>query len=103
MRFLVSLVSTVVLLIVELVLTLVVYTGLNIYSLDLFGSLVRMAGSVLEVVASLFERLFTGSANAAYASVFGELGPKAMLLLLIGLFVAAAVRLLTALARGLSS
>lgn len=103
MRFLGSLVSTVVLLIVELVLTLVVYTGLNIYSLDLFGSLVRMAGSVLEVVASLFERLFAGSANAAYASVFGELGPKAMLLLLIGLFVAAVVRLLTALARGLSS
>lgn len=102
MRLLGSIIGTFVLLLVELVLTLAVYIGLNVYSLELFGSLVRMAGSVLEVTASLFERLFAGSANAAYASVFGELGPKAMLLLLIGLFVAAIVRLLTALARGLS-
>lgn len=102
MRFLASVIGTFVLLVVELVLTLLVYTGLNIYSLELFGSLVRMAGSVLEFTASLFEQLFAGSANAAYASVFGELGPKAMLLLLIGLFVAAIVRLLTGLARSLS-
>lgn len=103
MRFLASIVSTFVLLIVELVLTLLVYSGLNIYSLELFGSLVRMAGSVLEMTSSAFEQLFAGSANAAYASVFGELGPKAMLLLLIGLFVAAIVRLLTGLARSLAS
>lgn len=102
MRLIGSIIGTFVLLLVELVLTLAVYIGLNVYSLELFGSLVRMAGSVLEVTASLFERLFAGSANAAYASVFGELGPKAMLLLLIGLIVAAIVRLLTGLARGLS-
>ncbi|MGL4397201.1 MAG: hypothetical protein ACRCS9_11725 [Hyphomicrobium sp.] len=100
MRFLGSLIGTVVLLIVELVLTMLVYTGLNIYSLELFGSLVRTAGGVLDVMASLFERMFAGSANAAYASVFGELGPKSMLLLLIGLAVAAVVRLLSALVRG---
>lgn len=103
MRLIGSIIGTFVLLLVELVLTLAVYIALNVYSLELFGSLVRMAGSVLETTASLFERLFAGSANAAYASVFGELGPKAMLLLLIGLFVAAIVRLLTGLARGLSS
>lgn len=99
MRVLGSIVSTFILLIVELILTLLVYIGLNNSSLELFGWLVRMAGSVLDVTVSLFERLFAGSANAAYASVFGELGPKAMLLLLIGLFVAAVVRVITGLVR----
>lgn len=99
MRVLGLVVSTFVLLIIELVLTLLVYIGLNNSSLELFGWLVRMAGSVLEVIVSLFERLFAGSANAAYASVFGELGPKAMLLLLIGLGVAAVVRVITGLIR----
>ncbi|HPG88846.1 MAG TPA: hypothetical protein PLD46_04285 [Hyphomicrobium sp.] len=103
MRFLGSLIGTVVLLVVELVLTMLVYTGLNIYNLELFGSLVRTAGGVLEFMASLFEQMFAGSANAAYASVFGELGPKAMLLLLLGLVVAAVVRLITGLFRGLRS
>jgi hypothetical protein len=100
MRFLGSIISTFALLIVELVLTLLIYSGLNIYSLELFGWLVRMAGSVLEVTSSLFERLFAGSANAAYASVFGELGPKAMLLLLLGLLVASIVRVLTGVVHG---
>lgn len=100
MRVLGSIVTTFILLIVELVLTLLVYIGLNNFSLELFGWLVRMAGSVLNVTVSLFESLFAGSANAAFASVFGELGPKAMLLLLIGLGVAAVVRVITGLVRG---
>ena len=96
-RALGSLVTTLLLLVVELVLTIIVYTSLNIYSFDLFGQLVRFAGTVLETTTSLVQRFFEGSSNSAYASLFGELGPKSMLLLLIGLAVAAVVRLLTSL------
>ena len=93
-RALGALLGTIILLIVELVLTMLVYTGLNIYSFDFFGRMVRQAGSLLEFMAALVERVFAGSTNAAYASLFGELGPKSILLLLIGLAVAAVVRLL---------
>ncbi len=101
MRALAAIISTIVLLIVELVLTILVYTGLNVYSFELFGQLVRFSGAVLETMAGLVERFFSGSSNTAYASLFGELGPKSMLLLLTGLVVAAVVRLLTSLVRSL--
>ncbi|MBS0253423.1 MAG: hypothetical protein JSR78_20375 [Proteobacteria bacterium] len=94
--------STVILLIVELILTVLVYTALNVYSFEFFGRLVRFAGSVLETMAALVERFFSGSSSTAYASLFGELGPKSMLLLLIGLVVAGVVRLLTSLVRALT-
>ncbi|HVZ03480.1 hypothetical protein [Hyphomicrobium sp.] len=97
MRVLGAIVSTVVLLIVELVLTILVYTALNVYSFEFFGKLVRLAGAVLETMGGLVESFFAGSSSTAYASLFGELGPKSMLLLLIGLIVAAVVRLLTSL------
>jgi hypothetical protein len=99
MRVLGAIVSTIILLIVELILTIIVYTTLNVYSFALFGTLVRFAGAVLETIAGLVERFFSGASNTAYASLFGELGPKSMLLLLIGLVVAAIVRLLTSLVR----
>lgn len=91
-RILASLLGIVAFLILELVLTMLVYTALNIYSLELFGTLVRFARSVLELMTSLVERLLPGSANTVYATLFGELGPKSILLLLIGLLVAAIVR-----------
>jgi len=96
-RALIALVSIIFFLIVELVVTMLVYTGLNIYSLNLFGTLVRMARSVLDIMAALVERLIPGSANTAYATLFGELGPKSILLLLIGLIVAAVIRSLAGL------
>ena len=80
-----AIVVTVILLIVELVLTILVYTGLNVYSFEFFGRLVRFAGGVLEAMSGMVDRLFSGSSSTAYASLFGELGPKSMLLLLIGL------------------
>ena len=91
-RALLSLVSIIGFLILELVATMLVYSGLNIYSLNLFGTLVRAARSVLDVMTSLVEKLLPGSANTAYATLFGELGPKSILLLLIGLIVAAVIR-----------
>ena len=87
-----SVLWTIGLLLLELVLTMLVYTGLNIWSLNLFGALVRFAQTVLDLMRLIVERLIPGAANTAYATLFGELGPKAILLLLIGLVVAAIVR-----------
>lgn len=101
LRGLIALLAIVAMLIVELVLTVLVYTGLNLHNFELFGQLVRFAGSVLEYMSALMERVFSGSANSAYASLFGELGPKSMLLLLIGLVVAALVRVVVTLVRSL--
>jgi hypothetical protein len=89
---LLSLVAIIGFLLLELVLTMLVYTGLNIYSLEVFGWLVRFAESVLGLMRLLVDRLLPGAANTAYATLFGELGPKSILLLLIGLVVAAIVR-----------
>ena len=92
LRWLLSLVFAAVLLVLEVALTMLVYTGLNVYSLDLFGTFVRLARSVLDVTALIVEKALPGSANTAYATLFGELGPKSILLLLIGLVVAALLR-----------
>lgn len=94
MRALLFLAETIVMLVIELVATILVYTALNIYSLDFFGKLVRLAASVLDMMKIVVDRVFGESANAVYASVFGEFGPKAVLLLLIGLVVAAILRAL---------
>ena len=91
-RSLASLLGLALLLVLELVLTMLVYSALNFYSLDVFGALVRGARSVLDVMTLAVDRLLPGSANTAYATLFGELGPKSILLLLIGLVVAAIVR-----------
>lgn len=82
-------------LVLELVLTMIAYTALNLYAVGTFGYLVRLSQGVLDVVRSLIVTLLPGAANAAYATLLGELGPKAILLLLLGLVVAALVRALT--------
>ena len=80
------------LLVIEVFLTMLVYTFLNLKFLDTFGYLVRISAGVLDGLKSALLIMLPGSANAAYATLFGELGPKAILLLLIGLVVAAIVR-----------
>lgn len=87
--------GTLALLVVEVVLTMLVYTFLNLRFLDTFGYLVRLSRTVLDWVAVVVLAVMPGSVNSAYATLLGELGPKAMLLLLIGLVVATVMRLLT--------
>jgi hypothetical protein len=99
MGSIVSLLSLIGMLLLELVLTMLIYSGLNYYSLNLFGGLVGFAGSVLETLRWLIGKFIPGMANIANATLFGELGPKAILLLLIGLVVAALLRGLTGLIR----
>lgn len=82
----------VVLLVFEVFITMLVYTLLNLKFLETFGYLVRLSASVLEAMKSVLLAVIPSQANAAYATLFGELGPKAILLLLIGLVVAAILR-----------
>ena len=92
-----SIVKVLVLLVVELVATMAAYTYLNLYHIETFGWLVRLSRSVLEIMSSQLEFWLRGKTDTVYATLFGELGPKSILLLLLGLVIAALVRLLASL------
>jgi len=93
----------VLLLIVELVTAMLVYIYLNLYHLDTFGALVRFAKVVLDTLIAQMEYWVPVSANSAYATLIGELGPKSILLLLIGLVAGVVVRFVVRLLRRLAS
>ena len=82
----------VLLLVVELAVTMALYTWLNLYHIETFGYLVRLAQPMLDILSGQIVYWLPGSANAAYATLIGELGPKAILLLTMGLVVAAVLR-----------
>lgn len=94
LRTVAAIVYVVALLVVELVVAMLVYIYLNLYHVQTFGSLVRFAKYVLDTVLAQLEYWFPLSANAAYATLVGELGPKSILLLLIGLISGVVVRFL---------
>jgi hypothetical protein len=94
LRTILSVLQVIVLLVVELVVAMLVYGYLNLYHVETFGALVRLAKSVLDAVLAQLDYWFPLSANAAYATLVGELGPKSILLLLIGLISGVAVRFL---------
>src|SRR5712691_3899585 len=85
-------VQIVLLLVVELLATMLVYSYLNLYHLSTFGYLVRLARSVLDVLTGQLEYWLPVSANSAYATLIGELGPKSILLLILGLVTATVIR-----------
>ena len=80
------------LLVVEVFLTLLVYTGLNIYWPNGFGYLVGISGSIGDGMKRLVLGLLPSQANAVNATLLGDLNPKAILLLLVGLVVATILR-----------
>ena len=82
----------VLLLVIELVATMLVYIYLNLYHLETFGYLVRHSRSVLDVMTGQIEYWLPVKANSAYATLIGELGPKSILLLILGLVTAAVIR-----------
>ncbi len=82
------------LLIAELLAAMLIYIYLNLYHVTLFGHLVRDARYVLDALVSQMESWLPDSANSAYATLIGELGPKSLLLLLIGLVTAMVIRFL---------
>jgi hypothetical protein len=89
-----TLVQALALLIIELVAAMLVYIYLNLYHLDTFGHLVRFSLYVLDAFRQQLEFWLPGAANQAYATLLGELGPKSILLLLIGLVTATLIRAL---------
>jgi len=80
--------------VLELFAALVVYMYLAVYNRGLFASLIRFSDWVLTASVKPTLSLFPSLEGQAYLTLVGELAPKAMLLLLIGLTVGAAMRLL---------
>lgn len=91
-QFIIAVVFFVALLIVELVAAMFAYGYLQLVHTDFFGWLVRQASGVLELASHYIDLLFPDQANQIYATTFGELGPKSILLLLVGLVVGAFLR-----------
>lgn len=95
-----AIVRSAALLVVELITAILLYVYLDLFHPDLFGSLVRTASDLFNAIAGAVIPIFQESANQAYASLIGELSPKAILLLFIGLAVGAVIRFIVwALAR----
>lgn len=103
LRSILAVAYVIALLIVELVTAMLVYIYLNLYHLETFGALVRFAKVVLDTLIAQMEHWAPVSANAAYATLVGELGPKSILLLLIGLVAGVVVRFVVRLLRRLVS
>lgn len=80
--------------VLELFAALLTYMYLAVYNRDLFASLIQFSDWVLNTSVKPTLALFPSLEGQAYLTLVGELAPKAMLLLLIGLLVGAVFRLL---------
>lgn len=80
-------------LVAEVVIAMLAYMYLNLYQLDLFGRLIGLSRELLNTFAVQLESLSPELAIQANTSILGELGPKSVLLLFIGLAVSALIRL----------
>ena len=85
--------------IVEVVVAMVAYMYLALNHMEAFGHLVAFSRDVLNLFANQLEQWSPELATQAYTTLLGELGPKSILLLLIGLAVSAIGRLATWTAR----
>jgi hypothetical protein len=88
--------------IVEVVLAMIAYMYLALNHSELFGQLVLLSRDVLNAFANQLEAWAPHLTNRAYSTLLGELGPKSILLLLIGLTVSAFGRLIAWLWRRLA-
>jgi hypothetical protein len=79
--------------VLELFSALLIYMYLAVYNRELFASLIRFSNWVLNASIKPTLALFPELEGQAYLTLVGELAPKAMLLLLIGLTVGAFYRL----------
>jgi hypothetical protein len=91
-RTLLALLRFAAMVILELILAIMVYVYFALYDLETFGWLVKLSKGVLDSAIQWMEVLMPELSNRAYATLLGELGPKAMLLLLTGLIVGAFIR-----------
>jgi hypothetical protein len=79
---------------VEVVVAMFVYMYLALNHVETFGTLISFSRDVLNLFANQLEQFSPELANRAYTTLLGELGPKSILLLLIGLIVGAVGRLI---------
>ena len=100
--FVFALISSVALLAIELMAALFTYFYLALFEREWFGWLIGHSRDVLNFCIGQIEAWFPSFTNAANATLIGELAPKSMLLLLIGLVVGAVIRLVIWLGRRLS-
>ncbi|MGI9403403.1 MAG: hypothetical protein ACR2OF_02695 [Hyphomicrobium sp.] len=85
--------------VVEVIVAMFAYMYLALNHVETFGTLVSFSRDVLNLFANQLEHFFPELANRAYTTLLGELGPKSILLLLIGLIVSALGRLISWLVR----
>jgi len=85
--------------IIEVVVAMVAYMYLALNHVETFGHLIAFSRDVLNLFANQLEQWSPELATQAYTTLLGELGPKSILLLLIGLAVGAIGRLATWCAR----
>ncbi len=76
----------------EVIATFIAYILLRGTDDSFFSSLVSFSRSVLDLFATTLERFLPSIAHKANATLLGELSPKAVLLLLVGLSVGALLR-----------
>ena len=81
-------------LIIEVFAAMLAYTYLNINHFDIFGSLARLSGELLDLFEAQLKTFYPELANNAYATILGEMNPKSVLLLILGLTVSTVVRLM---------
>ncbi|WP_125461661.1 MULTISPECIES: hypothetical protein [Rhodomicrobium] len=81
-------------LVAEVLVAMVAYMYLNLHHLATFGYLIGLCRNLLNQFAIQLERFSPELANRAYATLLGELGPKSILLLFIGLAVSMFIRFL---------
>ena len=92
MSILGRLITMLALLVVEVILTMATYAALDLYARSIFGVLVGLSASVLSGMRSVLILFMPKMISSADSSLFGDLAPKAVLLMLIGLVVAAILR-----------
>lgn len=81
-------------LVAEVLVAMAAYMYLNLHHLEFFGYLISLCRTLLNEFAIHLERFSPDLANRAYATLLGELGPKSILLLFIGLTVSMFIRFL---------
>jgi hypothetical protein len=81
--------------IIEVLVAMAAYMYLALKHVETFGHLIAFSRDILNVFANQLESWSPELATQAYTTLLGELGPKSILLLLIGLAVSAVGRLVT--------
>jgi len=82
----------IVFLIAEVLAAMLAYMYLNLYYIETFGYLVGLCRELLNLFAEQLEFFSPELATQAYATLLGELGPKSVLLLFLGLAVGTVIR-----------